>query len=347
MKNTTTIKTILTLATLLSFVSCGSSTASSGNVQANSTHAYISNGTSLKIVDITSPATPLSKGSITLGSARFVSVIDDIAYVGEYASSDPYVSIVNTSDKTAPVLAAAIPKSNPLGLVTDMYIENSIAFTTDEYHGLHVIDIPNTSFQQQATFGADAMSVTKLNSHMYTIEQGASAGMVKYDVSTATSPTLLTQVSDPNLIDTSSYPNATSTNSHHSWLEQDGTNLYLANVKFRNFIKFDTTLTEVARVTTGGSVTALAILGQYAYITMANSSIPLTGGYDGIKMIDLSSMTVVSSQALVQASGVAVQDDHVYVTDSTGLHIYNVSSGSLSLVTTLPAGNGNFISLGK
>lgn len=340
-----TINTLTTLVISLTFLACGSSTSNSGNAQANSTHAYITNGNSLKIVDITNASTPVLKGNVALGSSRFVSVGANYAYVGEYKSADPYVNIIDISNKTAPSVTTSIAKTTPFGLITDMYIDNNTAYTTDEYQGLHIIDIANTAFQSQVLTGSDAMSVTLLGGNMFILHQGATAGIKKYDMSTALSPVFLTQIANPNVIDTSSYPNAVGTNSHHSWIENDGTNLFLANVKFKNFKKFDDTLTELSSINIGGYVTALAIDGNYAFITMHNSNIPLTGGFDGVKMIDLTTMTVIDSKILVKASGVSVQDNKLYVTDSTGLHIYDTSANNMSLVTTLPTGNGNFITL--
>jgi len=343
MKNLTTLS--LMTAVILGFIGCGSSTSNSGNAQVNSTHAYITDGSSLKIVDISNSSTPVLKGNVALGSSRFVSVGTNYAYVGEYKSSDPYVDIIDISNKTAPTVAASIPKTTPFGLITDMYIDNNTAYTTDEYKGLHIIDIANTAFQSQVLTGSDAMSVTLLGGNMFILHQGTAAGIKKYDMSTALSPVLLTQLANPNVIDTNSYPNALGTNSHHSWIENNGTNLFLANVKFQNFKKFDENLNELASVNIGGYVTALAIDGNYAFITMHNASIPLTGGFDGVKMIDLTTMTVIDSKTLIKASGVSVQSNKLYITDSTGLHIYDTIANNMTLITTLPTGNGNFITL--
>ena len=336
------------VSTLFLLTACGSSsTANTSNAEVNSTHAYISDGNALKIVDISNPSTPISQGSVTLNTPRFVSVSNDYAYVGEYATSDPYINIIDISNKTTPTLLTSISKTSTFQLISDMFIKDNIAYASDEYKGLHVLDITNGTFQAQALAGSDAMSVTLLNSDLFVIHQGVTAGLKKYDVSTATAPSFLLQIANPNSVDSNSYGNGVNTNSHHSWIENDGTHLYLANVKFKNFIKFDSSLTQVASVNTGGFVTALAIEGNYAYLTLSNTVIPLTGGFDGIKMINLSTMSVVDSKVLSKASGVTVQDNTLFVTDSTGLHIYDVSSGVLTPITTLAAGNGNFISLGK
>jgi len=338
----------LTLATSLFILNgCGSSTTNSSNAESNSTHAFITDGTSLKIIDVSNASSPIIKGNVPLASSHFVSVGDGYAYVGEYASSDPYINIVDISSKTTPAITTSISKNSSFGLVSDMYIANNTAYTTDEYKGLHVLDIANGQFQAQALTGSDAMSITLLNSEMFVLHQGSVGGIKKYNVSTPTAPSYVSQIANPNFVDYNSYPNQTNTNSHHSWIENDGTNIYLANVKFQNFIKFDNNLNQLSSVTTGGYVTALAIKGNYAYLTLSNTIIPITGGFDGIKMIDLTTMSIVDSKTLVNTSGVAVQDNELFVTDSTGLHIYNISNNNLSLITTLASGNGNFISLGE
>ena len=355
-------------------VGCGgSSNTNSSNAVVDSNYAYISDGNLFKIVDITDPSDPVSKGNLAMGSAHYLTVTDKYVYVSEYASSDPYVNIINVDDKAAPVVVSPITKSNPFALMSDMYIDDSTAYVTDEYKGLHVLDISNGGFQPQALTGADAMSVTLLNGKMFMMEQGSEYGIAKYDISTPTSPVRLAKVENTNILDVNtglpdvtvasnflvdafSYPHyeldqsgtpVYLDNSHHSWIENDGTHLYSANVRHKNLVKFDDTLTHIASVDTGGFVTALAIDGDYAYLSMHNMSAPLINGFDGVKMIDLSTMTVQASVALSNASGVAVQDNRLYVTDDTGLHIYDTSNASLTHVASLTDGSGNFIALGK
>ena len=74
---------------------------------------------------------------------------------------------------------------------------------------------------------------------------------------------------------------------------------------------------------------------------------PLQTSFDGVKMIDLSSFTVLDSKPLSAASGVAVNEDYLYVTDSVGLHIYDISGNNLVLESTTSNGAGNYIALGN
>jgi len=336
---------ILSLLVAFIMVGCGgSSSSSTGNAEVNSNYAYVTDGTSMKVIDITTPSTPVLKGSVMTGSSFKVSVSDGYAYVSEFAPADPYVSIIDIGTPTAPTLAAPVSKGTVFGRVSDMYIEGNVAYISDEYRGIHVVDIGNGVFNPQALEGADAMAVTKLGMELYLIHQGSAYGVQKYNVTT---PYVLA-AGVINTVDVNAFSYPAPTRTHHSLMENDGTHIIVANVQDEKLKKLSSSLGLILEVDIGGFATALAVSDNYAYVTMhAGVNAPLLVSDDAVKMIDLSSMTVVDTKVLSSASGVAVFDGHVYVTDSTGLHIYDVSSGSMSLVANFASGKGNAIALGK
>lgn len=327
----------------------GSSSSNFGNAEVNSSYAYITDGSSMKVVDITDPSTPVLKGSLTTASSFKVAVAGKYAYVSEFGVSDPYVDIVNIENPANPTLEAAIPKGTVFGRVSDMYIENNVGYVSDEYRGIHIVALGNGIFDPQALDGADAMAVTKIDSALYLIHQGSVFGVQKFDVTT---PYVLASTSTINITDVNafSYPmNTGSTDTFHSLMENDGTDIIVANVQDSKLKKVSgSSLGLLGEVDIGGYATGLAVSGHYAFVTMHNGDVnPLTSGEDAVKMIDLNSMTIVATAALSQASGVAVSEDNLYVTDSTGLHIYDVSAGGMSLLVDFAGGAGNALALGK
>ena len=336
---------ILSSIVMILMTACGGSSSSSpANAEVNSTYAYITDGSSMKIVDITDPTTPVMKGSVVTGSSFKVSVSDGYAYVSEFGINDPYVNIIDISDENAPTSAAAIPKGTQFGRVSDMYIEGNVAYVADEYRGIHIVDIGHGVFDPQALDGADAMAVTKLGTDLYLIHQGSAYGVQIYDVSV---PYVLT-AGIMNTVDVNAYSYPTPSDTHHSLMENDGTNIIVANVQDAKLKKLSAGLGLLGEVDIDGYATALAVSGNYAYVTMhAGLNTPLLLSDDAVKMIDLTSMTVVDEKPLLGASGVAVFDDKLYVADSTGLHIYDVSAGNLSLLVDFAAGAGNALALGK
>jgi hypothetical protein len=345
MKNLKIISTAIAL--LITLSGCGSSSSSTSNAQNNSEYAYITDGTSMKIVDISNPNTPVLKGNVSTASSFKVAVSSGYAYVSEFVGTDPFVNIIDIDDPANPSLIVAIDKGGSFnfGRVSDMYIENNVGYITDEYKGIHIVDLANGVFDVQALAGADAMSVTKKGNDLYLIHQGVAQGIQKFNVST---PYVLTAgVVNTLDVSASSSPGANPIQSRHSIVEHDGTNIIVANRDDKKLKKFDSSLNLLSSVAIAGSANALAVSGNFAYVTMRVGTAPHQADDDAVKMINLTTMTIVDTVTLNQASGVAVFEDKLYVTDSTGLHIYDVSAGSMSLVVDFSQGAGNAIALGQ
>jgi len=330
------------------FISCTDSSSSDPDgSDGTALYAYITDGTDFKVIDIATPNAPAFLGSTPMPTGYFVSVSPDIAYVAQYDATAPYVNFVNISTPNNPNSSASIAKNNTLAfsLLSDMYTLQDISYLTDTYRGIHVVDIAGTNFTSQLNMGGDAMSVTKINNTLFVIDQ--TNGLHSYDVTSPGTP-VATTVSNTTDVDTASYPDAPF-GQHHSWVENDGTYIYVANSIDKKLKKFDaTTLVLIDEYNYEGYATALAIKNGFAFITCKNSAnAPLQNGFDGIRMIELSTMTMADFKVLSRTSGVALQGDYAYVTDADGLHVYNISSGDLTNTATLATGFGNFIALGE
>ncbi|WP_008638583.1 LVIVD repeat-containing protein [Bizionia argentinensis] len=310
-------------------------------------YAYITDGNDLKIIDVAVPTAPTFVSSLAVNTSYFVSVSPNVAYVAQYDATAPYLSLIDLSNANAPVVSQTVPKNSGLvfRLLSDMYTINNIGYLTDTYGGFYVIDLANSNFNLQVNLGADAMSLTKIQNELFVIDQAS--GLHSYNVSTPGNP-VLTGTSNTSDIDAASYADSPF-GQYHSWVETDGTYLYVANTIDKKIKQFDAaTLTLVNEVLINGYPTAFALHDGHAFVTMkASSNAPLQASYDGVKMYDLATLSLVDMKPLNQASGIALNNNQAYVTDADGLHIYDVSGNNFLLQATLAAGFGNFIALGQ
>ncbi|WP_290700260.1 hypothetical protein [Lacinutrix sp.] len=344
----TILKSIYIVAiTLFAFGCSDNSSSSSSGSTVTPQYAYITDGVELKIIDVATPTVPIFVNSIAINTSYFVSVSPNVAYVAQYDAVASYISLVDISNPSTPLIASTIAKDNTLAfsLLSDMYTVNGVGYITDTYRGLHVVDIANSTFSSQVNLGGDAMSVTKIQNKLFVIDQAN--GLHSYDITVPGSPAV-TGVTNNTDIDTGSYGDSPF-GQYHSWVETDGTFLYVANTIDKKIKQFDAaTLTLINEVSIEGYPTAFAIHNGFAYVTMkASVNAPLQTSYDGVRMYDLASLSLIDMKPLSKTSGIALNGNNAYVTDSNGLHIYDISSNSFVLQSSLPIGSGNFIALGQ
>ncbi|WP_170233977.1 LVIVD repeat-containing protein [Bizionia myxarmorum] len=349
MKTSKKIQTSIFLTLMFSLL-FGCSDNSSSDPSGSTTtpqYAYITDGNDLKIIDVAVPTAPTFVSTIAINTSYFVSVSPGVAYVAQYDATAPYLSLVDISNAASPSISIAIPKDNSLAfsLLSDMYTVNNVGYLTDVYRGLHVVDLANFNFSSQVNLGGDAMSLTKVQNELFVIDQAM--GLHTYNVTTPETP-VATGIFNNTEIDVSSYGDAPY-GQYHSWVENDGTSIFVANTIDKKIKQFDAaTLTLMNEVSIEGYPTAFAIYNGNAYVTMkASANAPLQTSYDGIRMYDLATLSLVDMKPLNLASGIALHNDYAYVTDADGLHIYNINGNNFVLESTLTAGFGNFIALGQ
>lgn len=342
-----TLKTILVLLISFAFVQCDDNSSSDpGGSTLTPQYTYITDGDDLKIIDVANPATPIFVNNIAMNTSYFVSVSPDVAYVAQYDAIEPYINVINISNVNS-LSSTSVAKNSAtnFSILSDLYTILGTAYITDFYRGLNAIDTNTFSGPITTTnTGSDAMSVTKLGSYLYLIDQAN--GLSQYDILNTATPTY-TGINNNTDIDISSYSNSTY-GQFHSWVENDGTYIYVANIIDKKLKKFDaSTLNLISEVAFEGYATAFAISNGFAYITSKAGDAPLQSSFDGISMFNLSTMTFTNFKSLNETSGVAVNGNYAYVTDANGLHIYDVSTGTLTLVSDFAQGFGNYIALGE
>ena len=177
--------------------------------------AYVTTDKGLTVVDLTNPAVPVKRGSLTLGGRGLgIKVLGDLAYV---ASQTKDLQIVNVSNPDAPTLV--VTKTLP-GSAWDVALKDDratggrlIAYTASFAGEVYVVDVTNSASPQQirvlgviawGSAGGDVNSLKKLNAHVTSgngkvtgldvvgnhliVVEWAYGRMYYYDISNATQP---------------------------------------------------------------------------------------------------------------------------------------------------------------
>ncbi len=306
-------------------------------------YAYITDGANLKVIDLTNPIAPAVVQTIATNTSYYVAVVSSIAYVGYFDATAPFVSFVNIANPPTAHIIGTIAKGPDYGRVSDIIQADNYTYISDEYKGLHILEMSTNTYNRFST--TDAMSMASIGTDMFMIDQNKE--LHKYDITMASTPTDI-NVNIISAVDVASYPH--STGSFHSWVETSNNIVLTASISDTKLKKYDaTTLTELADINIGGYATAIAIAGNYAFVTMKPSTdAPLQTSFDGVKMINIANnMSIIDTKPLTNTSGVVVNGNYVYVTDDNGMHIYDTSGANLSLISTFNAGAGNYIALGQ
>lgn len=307
-------------------------------------YVYITDGTDFKIVNVFDPYLPYVENTIPASSAYFVEVINNRAYLGYFDAVKPFMDVYNVANPNSLSAIQSIAKGAQFGRLSDIEQIGNYIYISDEYKGVHHLNLSNqviTSFEIH-----DVMSLSLLNDNLTSL--GIWAGLYGFDVTDPSMPInsnyLLNTYTD---IDIASYPHTNG--SFHSWIRNNGTHHFTANISDAKLKKVEEGISNysvINELDISGYVTAFTIEGNYGFITTRASSLaPLQSSYDGIIMVDLSNMTIVDSHVLSNSSGVTVKVNLAYVTDENGLHIYDISQGSLNLINTYNQGFGNYISI--
>jgi len=305
-------------------------------------HVYITDGSNLKVINVSNPLAPNLIHSIPALTSYYVNTFNSVAYVGHFDAIEPFVSFVNISNPSSASIFGSIAKGANYGRVTDVVQVDNLTYISDEHKGFHKLHIGNSDYTTVDIH--DVMSMTKKDNSLAIID--FSVGLRKIDVTNAYMP-IITNTYNLTDVDIASYPHTTG--SFHSWTRTDDSYFYIANINDKKLKKFQETnfgynlITDVA---INGYATAFTIENNYAFITTRASSLaPLQTSFDGITMINLATMTIIDSKPLDNASGVVVKANYAYVTDANGLYIYDISNSSLNLINTYNNGFGNYISL--
>jgi len=288
-------------------------TIGSGNfeldIAVSGTKAYVTFGSKLQIVDISTPGSPVLLGSVTLGvgataRATGVTVVGSIAYV-----TDAYAGfyVVNVSNPASPVVMGSVDTP---GVAEDVAIAGTIAYVADHTSGLQVINVSNPASPTiigNVDTPDRAFGVALSGTVAYVADQYS--GLQIINISNPNSPQIIGSLDTPG--------NAED-------LRAVGTTIYLSDATGGlRVIDASNPLSPVmvGSVDTPGYAWDVAISGTLAYVA---------DDAPGLQVIDLSNPAspgiVASKETPSNARAIAVSGTTAFVLDATyGLGVIDVS----------------------
>ncbi len=272
-------------------------------------YAYVAaGGAGLRVVDVSDPSHPKQISFVyTLGYALDVKVVGNIVYV---AGAGAGLRVVDVSD---PTQATEVGAYDTPGYAYGVTVADNIAYVADGWQGLRVIDVSDPT--QPTEIGAvetpvQALGLAVLGTIAYVAD--ASSGLRVVDVSDPTDPTEL------GLYEVSA--------GHVRDVAVVGGTAYVAD---RNWglrvvdVSDPTTLTQIGFYGLMGSVEAVAVLGDYAYVAAGTS----------LRVVDVSDPARPREVGIYDTQGglatdVAVSGTYAYLATLYGpynLHILDIS----------------------
>jgi hypothetical protein len=313
--------------------------------------AYIATHySSLKIMDVSDPAKPFPKSTVSLNdNANSVKVSGDYAYA---AIGDSGFAVIDISDPNAPLLTAALATND---YASDVVIKGTCAYVADRSAGLKLIDIstpsePNicghfetgdeSSFAYNVTVKGDIaylangddglciLDISNVNTpqEITTYKTGSTnsvfvEGNYAY-AATSYSGLHILDISDPaNPIEETSYQ----TGSYIKDVFVKGDYAYIAAKDSLHIVDISNpqnpVLKSIYATENNKNIGDIYVVGDYAYIT--NSAFTI------IDVSDPENPTKTGSYNTSNCRSVYVQGNYAYVTENhTGVYVIDISDPS-------------------
>jgi len=262
--------------------------------------ACIGQGQDIVVLDVSSPASPVGLGRVTVttGRVRGVAVSGDCAYV-----ADGGLVIVDITDKSAPVLAGGYDTA---GYAYGVAVSGDYAYVADGSNGLVIVDITDKSAPVLAggyNTAGSAKGVAVLGDYAYVADWDN--GLVIMDITDKSAPVLAGGYGTADAQDVA-------VSGDYAYVA-DGTGLVIVDITDKS----SPTLAGNNAVDAYG----VAVSGDYAYVAEY---------YNGLVIVDITdkSEPVLAGgyDTTGSADGVAVSGDYAYVADgSNGLVIVDVT----------------------
>jgi len=272
--------------------------------------AYIGDGASLTILNVSNPSSPILIGRIILrDEVKSVFVSGGLAYVADFS-----LEIVDVTDPSHPRLLSTFNTSDA---AYDVYVANNLAYIADRYSGLQIIDVANPSLPVRRGFyntAGESYGIAVSGNLAYIADYGG--GLQIINVSDPTRPTR------QGFIVTRGYARDVAVSGGFAYVAYNnaypGGGLEVLNVSN------PTSPTTVGFCGLPDFNPAVAVSGTLAY---------LAGGSGGLQIVDVSNPSSPTLRGSYGAGGYAqaihVSGSRAYVGDDLkDLQIVNVSNPS-------------------
>jgi hypothetical protein len=267
-------------------------------------YAYIADGSSLQIIDISNPSSPASIGSVTTSASEDVYVAGKYAYVADGSSGG--LRIVDVSN---PVSPRSIGNYDSSGSAQGIYVSGKYAYLADGLSGLEVFDISNPATPllvgNYNSSGA-SRDVYVFGNYAYVADD--TTGLQIIDVSNPTNPLLV------GSLDTSE-AFGVYVSGRYAYVGDGNSGLRIIDVSNPS------SPTLISTYDTADFAYGVYVSGRYAYVADQN---------DGLYVIDVSNPTSPSLVGTYNtgnlAYGIYVSGKYGYVGDGTsGLNIIDIN----------------------
>ena len=296
--------------------------------------AYVGNGPSLEIVEVSDPANPAGQGRVSFpGPVGDVTVAGNYAYVvsGTPLYDDADLHVVDITDPTNPQKVGTFADGN----IFEMAAAGDHAYLAAGADGLRVLDISDPTDPQQvghlenSEFGSSSQGVAVAGNYAYVAND--QAGLRVVDVSAPANPqqvdnsVLARRAKDVAVQGDSAYVATTSE-------EADDEDLYVIDIS-------DPTDSQYAGdINTDDTAREVAVQGDHAYLATSW----------GVRVIDASGSTAPKDVGFFEADGsaygIVARDGHVYLAADSGLRVLDITNPADPQQTGIFEVGGNIFS---
>jgi hypothetical protein len=275
-------------------------------------YAYVGEGPSLTILDVSSPSTPVVVGRSNLipydgpeghYGVDYVTVAGNYAYVG----SDG-LRVIDVSDPANPIEVGYFGIGR-----SDVAVQGDYAYVADEYYGLWVVDVSDPTNPTEVGY-CNTPAVDVVVDGDYAYVAGWSSGLRVVDVSNP------------------AYPIEVGNTSGYAYsVAVEGGYAYVVESFFGSLDVIDVSDPSnpygVSSTYTPEGALGVAVVGGYAYVTLEASD---TSGWLGsLRVFDVSNPASPSEVDFYDTTGsaydVAVAGGYAYVANGGGLAVIDVS----------------------
>ncbi len=279
----------------------------SGGVYVSGKYAYVADGTSLQIIDISNPASPTSIGSYaSSGSIFSVSVSGKYAYVTVSDLLGSFL-IIDVSNPALPTLVGSAITSSD---VSYSYVSGKYAYVSDNLAGLKIFDISDPrSPSLLSTYAPGTENTGVYVSGKYAYIADSSSGIQILDISNPVSPSLM------GTYNTSGAALGIYVSGKYAYVADGSSGLQIVN------ISNPASPALVGTYNTTGTAYDVYVSGRYAYVADD------TSGVHVIDVLNPASPSLVGTyNTSGNAAGIYVSGKYAYVADSaSGLQILDIN----------------------
>ena len=319
------------------------------DVDINGSYAYVADGLDgLRIIDISNPSLPSEVGHCdTPGNAQSVFVFNSYAYV---ADGDYGLRIINISNPSSPF---EVGYYDTPGCAHDVYLSGSYAYIADDSKGLRIVDISNPSSPIEVGYYETTEYVYGVyvsGSYVYLTVPFFHSALIIIDASTPASPYEI------GYYDGVSYASKVYVVGSYAYIADGNLGLKIVDVSnpsdpyevghIYNMTALDVFVSgsyayvvddiyglrviDISNPHLPAEVGSYEIAGSHQKIDVVGSLAFVTSGETGFSIINIPAQSLTSCKGHYSVAsltrGIFVKDSLLYLANSNGLKIVNVSN---------------------